>query len=66
MAGYAELGDFVFSCIVFVVNIKLLVSSNQIGAGIMLTIGLSILFYLASHGILSYNFIGWDHFGTMD
>ena len=66
MAGYAELGDFVFACIVYVVNIKILVCSNGIGLGILLTIGLSILVYFASHCILSYLFTGWDHFGTMD
>ena len=65
MAGYAELGEFVFSCIVYVVNIKLLVSCNQIGWGIMLLIALSMLSYFCSQAILSYLFASWDHFGTL-
>ena len=65
MAGYAELGEFVFSCIVYVVNIKLLVSCNQIGFGIMLLIALSMLSYFCSQAVLSYLFASWDHFGTL-
>ena len=48
MAGYAELGDFVLGCIVYVVNIKLLVCCNQIGLGIIVITGFSMLMYFIS------------------
>ena len=64
-AGYATDGDFVFGCIVLVANIKLLVSSYEIGAAILITIFGSILLYLTAYGILSFGIKIFDHFGTM-
>ena len=47
-----DAGDFVFTCAVFVANVKILVASNQIGVGILLNVILSILaFVLAAYMI---------------
>ena len=43
ISGYASFGDFVYTCIVLTVNIKILVSSKSIDSGIVLTTILSII-----------------------
>ena len=44
--GYAESGDFIFACVVFVANAKVLVAANQIGAGILILVFGSIIAYI--------------------
>ena len=44
--GYAESGDFIFACVVFVANVKVLVAANQIGAGILILIFGSVISYI--------------------
>ena len=48
-----DAGDLVFAFCVIVANVKILVASYQIGAGILTTVGLSIVAYILAASIVS-------------
>ncbi len=55
--GMANAGDFVFACVVIVANVKVLVSSYQIGLGIIFVVFFSIAMYVAAYAIISRYFV---------
>ncbi len=55
--GLADAGDFVFACVVIVSNIKVLVSANEIGFGIIFVVFFSIGLYLATYAVISFTFL---------
>ena len=63
ISGYASFGDFVYTCIVLTVNIKILVSSKSIDSGIVLTTILSIVMLYISRAVISFTLPIFDHFG---
>lgn len=63
--GMANAGDFVFACVVIVANVKVLVSSYQIGLGIIFVVFFSIAMYVAAYAIISRYFVTDAQFGSL-
>ena len=51
--GLKDGGDFIFACVVFIPNVKILINSYEIGWGITSIVGVSLAFYMGVHLVIS-------------
>ena len=58
-------GDFVFTCIVIVANVKVLVSTYQIGVGILFVVFFSIALYVMTFALISRFLVTDPQFGSI-
>lgn len=63
--GLANAGDFVFACIVIVANVKVLVSTYQIGIGILFVVFLATGIYVATYAIISKYSVSEPQFASI-